>query len=961
MSTGTSGGKAENLIAGVHTIYVIDIFSTCTYTISVTLVATTLPAPVITGIITQSACGASNGAVNITVTGNAPFTYFWTYSGWATTPTTQNISNLAPGTYTVVATDANGCTATEDFIVTEDLTAAITPVYTVTNISCNGANDGGITITSFTGTFSYPVLVTTTNPSGIIIASGSINSTPLTYSGIPPGNGYTLIVTDANGCSNSSTFDIWEPPLLIFSASSQPHPCGNSTVTFSTSGGQAPYSYYYKLSSSGTWITSPLAWIQNLPDGIYDFKVVDSAGCDSLELNLNVVGGFGVILTASSITEPLCNGMSSGSVIFIADDGSADYMDNSLFSVILYKTGTSTVITTTALTVNYLGGPYGYQLSGIFAGTYDAEVTTTTGCTDTITFTINEPAAIDIIESHSDESCAPGGGDGSIDIIVSGGTPAYYFSWTKDGVAIASTSNSLGALTAGVFIVTVTDANWSDSGGDAGCTDSLTITILGDQVENTTISSLAGPTCVSGADGTFTITNTTGDFPFQVWYSRTSATTGFLQIESQVIGNSGSNQYFNSIDLANLVVDTTWTYTTTGLALSLGASQNFWIYLISTTNSCQGPTISGTIPVSLYVPMVLIPFIGDASCCDECGGYVSLAVTSGIPPYTYVWTGTGATSIINPAIYPGATTQSIWNLCPGDYTVVVTDDCGATVTDTYTITNVPVLIMDIQYQHPYCKDCLCGTISIKAEGGDGDPLVYTCNDGVHWVDTDPSSTANGPTIFNITNYNSSTVTPGTWAPGTPPGFSNLDDGIYRIWVRDHSPCSAPAFDDMVFDCHSSGGPASCLNFCVDCSSPNCYADFVNIFADHSVAPWNGGTKVELENLSTLEVTHLSHSGTSTMGGSNGSFKFTVEESYFWTGVEWYFEIYAIDPSTSALPWDSSLLSSTYGDVCCDVPGNSSCSIDCCDDIGYPFILGLTTGQGGLECITSACVGTVSTW
>jgi hypothetical protein len=963
ISSGTSGGRAEGLIAGTHTIDIVDILSTCTYTITVSLTAITTPNPGVSGTITQSVCGLSNGGVTTSVvyTGNAPYTYSWVNNATPGTviATTSSISSVAAGTYTVVVTDVNGCSTTQSFIVTDDTTQSISISHTVTNISCNGANDGTVTLDSLTGTFSFnafnPVAVVVTDPNGVILATGNIISTPYTQYNLLPGNGYTLAVTATNGCTDSVSFNILEPSLLNFSASVTPLLCYFSNVSFTTSGGQTPYAYYYKLSSSSTWLsaTNPL---QNLLDGIYDFKVVDAAGCESIELTTNVVGGLGVQIQAPVITMVSCNGVSDGSVIFLAqDENTGFYILNTSYSIIIYNSGSSTVVTTTVTNINYNAGPYGQQHNLLPAGTYDAVVTTATnGCTDTITFVITEPDPITIIGSYSDESCVPGGGDGSITLTVIGGTPAYNFSWTKDGVAIASTSNALTSLTAGVFIVTVTDS--------FACTASLTIPILGDQTEDTTVHSEVGPTCSGGDNGSFIISNTTGDFPFQVWLSTTSSTTGFLQIQRNISGNSGSNQYFDSVDLVNLIVHNLWTYVVSGATLSLPAAQNFWIYLMSTTNSCQGPTSGFMIPGTSYVSMVVAEIITDATCCDECGGAIDITVTGGAAPYTYIWSSTNAaTSTTNSAIYPGATTQNISNLCPGEYTVYVTDDCGETLGYTYTVDNNPLVITDIQYQHPYCKDCHCGTISIEAEGGDGDPLVYTCNNGLHWVDTDPLSIASGPIIFNITNYNSSTVTPGTWTPGTPPGFSNLDDGIYRIWVRDHSPCSAPAFDDMVYDCHSSGGPSSCVNFCVDCSSPNCYADFVDIFADHSVAPWNGGTKVELENLSTLTVTHLSHSGTSTMGGSNGSFKFAVEESYFWTGMEWYFEIYVIDPSTSSLPWDNSLLSSTYGDVCCDVPGNSSCSIDCCDDIVDPFVLGLTTGQGGLECVTSVCTGTVSTW
>ena len=74
--------------------------------------------------------------------------------------TTQDLSNLAAGTYTVVATDENGCSVTTTVEITESEEMAITEThsdYTGYGVSCNGATDGSIdvTVTGGTGVYTY--------------------------------------------------------------------------------------------------------------------------------------------------------------------------------------------------------------------------------------------------------------------------------------------------------------------------------------------------------------------------------------------------------------------------------------------------------------------------------------------------------------------------------------------------------------------------------------------------------------------------------------------------------------------------------------------------------------------------------------------------------------------------------------------------------------------------------------
>ena len=163
-----------------------------------------------------------------------------------------------------------------------------------------------------------------------------------------------------------------------------------------------------------------------------------------------------------------------------------------------------------------------------------------------MTFVLGGGNSIVVNYTYSDVSCASTN-DGTIEVTPTGGTPGYTFVWTKDGAAYTpDTPTGDSNLIGGTYTVTVTDQN--------GCSETITQIILANAIEDTAIPKTTGPTCVTGDDGTFEVSNTVGDFPFELWFSTDNAT--FVQIQ-----NSGGTVSFNSTDLVGLLVDNTWTET----------------------------------------------------------------------------------------------------------------------------------------------------------------------------------------------------------------------------------------------------------------------------------------------------------------------------------------------------------------------------------------------------------------
>lgn len=136
-----------------------------------------------TNIVTDVKCyGSSTGAIDLTVTdGTAPYAYLWSNGA-----TTEDISGIPAGTYSVTITDANKCVAhVESIIVAQPLTE-VKATAVVTNISVFGAKDGAIDLTPTGGIAPYTFLWNT-------------EATTEDISGLEPGT-YSVTITDANGC-----------------------------------------------------------------------------------------------------------------------------------------------------------------------------------------------------------------------------------------------------------------------------------------------------------------------------------------------------------------------------------------------------------------------------------------------------------------------------------------------------------------------------------------------------------------------------------------------------------------------------------------------------------------------------------------------------------------------------------------------------------------------------------------
>lgn len=283
---------------------------------------------------TNLSCNGDNtGAVDINVSGGVlPYSY-----SWSNGDTTQDVSGLSAGTYSVTVTDALLATATAGTTLTQP--AALLASKIVKDVSCNGGTNGFINLTVSGGTAPYSFLWNTSDTTEDIINF--------------PSGSYDVTITDANGCTFWLSDTIGEPSEFLLIAPSHTNvSCfggSNGATSITPVGGILPYTYSW--SNGGT--TKNLT---NVPAGTYNLTASDNNGCKAYETFIITQPAQG--LSASvSITNSSCYFTPDGGIDLSVSGGVIPYS-------YLWNTGAVTE-----------------DLAAISAGNYSVTITDANGCT----------------------------------------------------------------------------------------------------------------------------------------------------------------------------------------------------------------------------------------------------------------------------------------------------------------------------------------------------------------------------------------------------------------------------------------------------------------------------------------------------------------------------------------------------------------------------------------------------
>ena len=239
---------ATGLAAGTYIVTVTDA-NLCTVPASVTISQPAAALTVTTDQVNVLCYGQKTGTATANPSGG---TGVYTYS-WNTTPVqySKTATGLGAGTYTVTVTDANSCSIPSTVTITQPA-AALVVTTTQVNVLCYGNTTGTATANPSGGTAPY---------------NYSWNTIPVqttqTINGLAAGN-YTVIVTDANGCSAFTTVTITQPASAITaSASSNTPVCEGSTLNLNATASGGNGSLTYSWTGPNRFTSTPAKSIHN--------------------------------------------------------------------------------------------------------------------------------------------------------------------------------------------------------------------------------------------------------------------------------------------------------------------------------------------------------------------------------------------------------------------------------------------------------------------------------------------------------------------------------------------------------------------------------------------------------------------------------------------------------------------------------------------------------------------------
>lgn len=400
-SSGSTTNSSTNLSGGTYTVIAYD-FRNCSGSAQIVIDE---PAPLAISLTSNNVTcnGASDGSAYVSVIGGtAPYTVNW----YSNSSLMQPI-DMPPGVYSVEVIDANGCSTTSGFSITEPNLLTVAAISE--NVTCYGIANGYVN-TSISGGVP-PYQFNWSNGAGI----QNLNS-------LSPGN-YTLTVTDNNACTATVFVQITEPSLLNGSVSSTNALCNataTGTATANVWGGVGNYSYLW---SNG--VTSAIN--NSLVAGVYTINVTDLNSC-SFTSQVIISEPLPILATVSTISAN-CNGDSTGSASVNISGGIAPHI------------------------VNWYSGVIPVNELQLTSGNYNVVIQDLNGCSLTQNFYIIEPPALNLTSNLNHVTCNSMR-NGSIQAIVSGGIQPYSYLWSN-----ASSNLSINSLPAGLYSVTVTDNN----------------------------------------------------------------------------------------------------------------------------------------------------------------------------------------------------------------------------------------------------------------------------------------------------------------------------------------------------------------------------------------------------------------------------------------------------------------------------------------------------------------------
>jgi hypothetical protein len=639
---------------------------------------------------------------------------------------TSTLKNIPSGTYYLQVMNSFGCPIDSLIELTTGPKLTISLSQTGT-ISCSGDNTGELTASVTGGTAPYHYSwykIDEYNQQETLISEANTNVLASIIAGR-----YRVRVEDATGLKATAVFVQTEENPLIASFLTDPLNCFSDTNGFleiNVSGGTPPYIYAWDNGAT-------TKRIENLTAGDYGVKVTDNAGC--FKQFTGVVAGSPPLEITAHVNEPACSGLTNGSISLQVNGGSPPYS---------YK---------------WDDGSSGSSRNNLGAGNYWVEIVDSKAC-ETVRreFTLNDPQPIGITLVSSQSITQFGLSNGSFSIKITGGATPYSITCLFNGSQQYSPAStqiqtdgswlvSYNNLSEGVYTITVAGNNYQTDPLYVGCMGTIEVTITEPPLLSVTVEESHSITCHNGNDGTLIATGDGGtlDYVYE-WFRVNGTEIVSLTSGTNMLNNLPEGVYVVKITDKNGVSQFSSKYnllSPTALELTLNASpvtcaggsngqieavvtggagsyKYLWdtgetvpvishkdggTYSVTVTDQ-RGCQISGSATIELPVPFDVGYTVHPLSCAGLNDGGIQLDVQEGeYPPYTFLWSN-------------GATSSSVDNLTPGEYTVAITDAKNCTIDLMITIPELkPITATLTEMKQPSGFGYSDGSIRMEITGG----------------------------------------------------------------------------------------------------------------------------------------------------------------------------------------------------------------------------------------------------
>ncbi len=764
-----------NVPPGTYTVLAGDI--SCNQPIGTISMLDPVPLILFTNVNPTTSCTAYcySGITTQVTGGTPPYTYVW--SNGETTP---NVTNLCDGVYELTVADQNGCIAADVITIANTNTSGLTiDLVGTAPTSCANICDGIIDAVVTGGVAPYSFQWSTGETTGVLtsLCAGT----------------YAVVVTDANGCFGSSAITLVDPNnqgLTVGLIGTAPTSCTNicdGIIDVVVTGGVAPFSYQWSTGATTGALTNLCAGTYAVTvtdaNGCLGFEQIwlsaDSSGfaienifvenvscngdCNGVA-SMVVSGGVPpyTYLWTGGGTGATESGLCPGTYLACAWDSNGCYVSQNVIitepavleAIININEPTScSTICDGVIGVQAIGGtaPYQYQWSNgsnlpsidnLCAGIYTVTITDANGCllVDQITLSGGN-SSLQITGFNTTNVSCSGSCDGSATMLISGGTPPYTYLWTGGG----GTGVTASGLCAGTYLACVWDSN--------GCYDAEYVTITEPPLLTLATTSVPA-SCGNNCDGIIYATATGGTPPLVFDWSNGATTNsvsnlcpgtyaltvtdanGCVATTSQtVFGGTGGN---STLHIDSLIVNNQACAGSCNGSVTAYPSGGLPPYYYEWSTGATTQTATGVCADTIHVTITDSSGCGEeiaciiveettgnlqstvielsGSCSTFCDGMLLVNVVGGTPPYTYQWS-------------DGQVQDVAFDLCPGTYTVTITDANGCTTVDYGFIWQSAPLNIQIDTLNDASCEWICdGSASISIYGGTA-PYQIVWSDG----------------------------------------------------------------------------------------------------------------------------------------------------------------------------------------------------------------------------------------